>query len=281
MLIKLDWISFSVPIDLDGVHDDRWIPHAVSNACLNLHEDLGQWLKFDGEWIAGKGRAPYSVSFRNEASGFTIFGNPSVPHALIEISGQGCDTLEDDKTIERVLDAVKDRVTRIDIACDIATDTLPIHFAESRDIGRFKAHSYINSESGSTYYVGARTSDRYCRVYRYNTPHPRHALLRIEYIIKAENAKITARTILEATLESVATSLGESFGWKHPDWRIDSDAVELAVYRPERKSGKTVFWLSDTIAPLLIRLHKEGELDVYSWLHDAVLSKIQKQETTP
>lgn len=275
MLTKIDWMSFSVPLDLKGVEDDRDIPNSVSIACEALHPKLAEWLQFYGTWEASKGRAPYSISFRNAELGFTVFGNWQVPHALIEISGQGCDTLTDENgTIEHVLNAVQKRLTRLDIACDIATKTMPKDFVEGRTIGRFKAQSFVDSESGQTFYVGAKTSDRYCRVYRWSEPHPRHNLLRVEYVIKAENAKITACAILEQGLFPVVAALGESFGWQHADWQLTDSAAELAVYRPERKEGKTIYWLSDTIAPLLVRLHKEGKLDVYEWLADAVLSKI-------
>lgn len=270
MLIKIDWISFSVPIDLKGVDDDRDIPAAVSSACSDLHKDLPEWLGFSGEWEAGKGRAPYSVGWKRIVPGVTVYGNSRVPHALIEVSGSGCDGLATDSSLLLVLGAVQTRLTRIDIACDIATDTQPLEFAELRDVKRFKAHSYVYSESGSTYYVGAKTSDRYCRVYRWSEPHPRHRLLRVEYVVKAENAKITARTILETGLPPVAANLGACFGWKHGEWKLDDESAEMAVYRPDRRTGKTVYWLGDTIAPLLARLQDEGVINIDTWVREQV-----------
>lgn len=276
MLVMIDWISFSVPIETIGLTDDRDVPEEVNRACNELHPNLGDWLDFAGSWEARKGRAPYSTSFANKDAGITVFVNSALPHALIEISGQGCAYLRDTLgTDADVLNAVQSRLTRLDIACDIATQTEPIEFAEMRDTKRFKAHSYVHSEAGSTFYVGSKTSDRYARVYRYKHPHPRHNLLRVEYVIKAENAKLTARAVLQAGLFAVVSKLGSDYGWKHGDWKITDNAAELKVYRPERKEGKTVYWLSDTVAPLLVRLHKDGILDVNQWLYDMVLQKLQ------
>lgn len=276
MLVMIDWMSLSVMINQGGMVDDRDVPEAVNQACNALHPDLGDWLDFAGVWEAGKGRAPYSTSFFNQNAGIRVYVNFALPHALIEISGQGCAFLRETMgTDEHVLCAVQSRLTRLDIACDIATTTKPLDFAEMRDIKRFKAHSYVNSESGSTYYVGSKTSERYARVYRYSHPHPRHNLLRVEYVLKAENAKLTAHAILQTGLPSVVAKLGIDYGWQHGDWNITDSAAELKVYRPERKEGKTVYWLSDTVAPLLVRLHYEGILDVHDWLYSQVLSKIQ------
>lgn len=275
MLIKIDWISFSIPMDVSKMEDDRDAPSQVISSVDHLHKDLSEWLSLEAGFEARKGRAPYSTSWHREDGGLVVFTNPRLPHALIEISGKGCDLLADGGNINNVLSASASRLTRIDIACDIATATRPLAFAERRDIKRFKAHSYVHSESGETYYVGAKTSDRYCRVYRWSEPHPRYALLRVEYVIKAENAKITARAILEEGLSSVAANLGLNFGWQHPDWRLDDEAAELAVYRPERRTGKTVYWLCDTIAPLIVRLQAEGVLDAEEWFSDYVISKIK------
>jgi hypothetical protein len=40
-----------------------------------------------------------------------------------------------------------------------------------------------------------------------------------------------------------------------------------------------VFWLNDTIGPLVARLHNDGLIDVYQWLQDAVIPRIIVNET--
>jgi hypothetical protein len=276
MLTKIDWLSFSIPMDVSRMEEERDAPQEIVASLDRLHADLPQWLSLSDEFEAGNGRKPYSNSWVRADHGMVIFSHPRLSHALVEVSGRGCDRLEASGFIRSVLDATQQRMTRIDIACDIRTTVRPKDFAEERNVGRFKAISYVNSESGETFYVGAKTSDRYSRVYRYNPPHERSALLRVEYVIKAENAKNMARTLLEQSIGSVVSALGETFGWTHPAWAVTDAAAELEVYRPDRREGKTLYWLADTIAPLLARLHREGVIDAETWLEQNVLTRIKR-----
>lgn len=275
MLCKIDWISFSIPMDTSKMEVEQDAPAEVINSLERLHADLPEWLALGEEFEARNGRAPYRTSWARHDDGLRIFTHPALSHALVEITGRGCDALQDLSKTNDVLKAVAGRVTRLDLACDILTTTQPKDFAEERHVGRFKSHSYVTSESGSTFYVGAKTSDRYCRVYRYNEPHERSPLLRVEYVIKAETAKLMVGSILEQSIRPVVASLGDTFGWLHNDWRMTDERAELAVYRPDRKSGKTLFWLSDTVAPLLVRLAKEGVLDVTQWFDENVQSRLK------
>lgn len=274
MLVKLDWLSFSIPMDTAKMEYEQDAPAQIIASLEHLHPDLPEWLSLGDRFEARNGRAPYRTAWSREDGGLVVFSHPLLPHALLEISGRGCDRLQDLGKTNDVLSAVARRVTRLDLACDILTDTRPKDFVEGREIGRFKANSYVSSESGETAYVGAKTSDRYARVYRYNHPHERSHFLRVEYVVKGENAKITSNAILEQGARSVVATLGRSFGWVHDDWRLDDEAAELAVYRPDRREGKTLFWLSDTIAPLLVRLHKQGTIDVQGWFADTVLTRL-------
>jgi DNA relaxase NicK len=276
MYIKVDWLSFSVLLDDRSPLDERYTENAVMDALDGLNPMLRDWIGIDASWVRSKGRAPYGIAWQHPTGGITIFYNVTLPHALIEVSGKGCDFLTAKDALNDVMGAVKHRVTRIDLACDILTDTRPVDFAALRDAGRFKSHSHMISESGETFYIGSRTSNRYARVYRYNAPHERAHLLRVEYVVKAQDAKITVQTILDLGERSVAAALGVKFGFTHADWLIDeSEAAELASYRPDRHEGKTLYWLSATIAPLLVRLHNEGVTHVEQWFYDNVLNQIR------
>lgn len=275
MLTKIDWISFSLILPEYVMTDERDTERALIDALNELDANLFFWLDLTAGWTRSKGRAPYSIAWQHPNGGITAFYHPALPHALIEISGKGCDMLMLAGTTGDVLNAVKNRVTRIDIASDFLTDVRPTEFAENRASGRFKSHSKVVSESGETYYVGARSSNRYCRVYRYNPPHERSKFLRIEYVVKAEDAKILARTLLTEDIRGVSVALGEKFGWTHPAYLPEeSSAVELQAYRPERHEGKTLFWLADTVSPLLVRLHNQGITNVIEWFETTVLHQL-------
>lgn len=270
MLIKVDWISFSIPVQTLPDATEKDALFAFASALVDMNPDLPAFLGLDTQLSPGNGRAPYRTSWRPEHPGVTVFTHPALNHALVEVSGAGCDTLTEGGVIREVIDTVKDRVTRIDIACDMLTDVRPKEFTSGRNEGRFKAISHVISESGETFYVGSRSSDRYARVYRYNPPHERSRFLRSEFVVKQENAKILARTLLVESLEAVVAAFGETFGWRHPAWKLGASPAEIAAYRPDRREGKTLYWLADTIAPLLARLHNEGVIDVDAWVQENV-----------
>lgn len=275
MITKIDWMSFSIPMDVSKMESEQDAPSQIVASLLDLHPGLPEWLHLETTFEARNGRAPYRTAWARVLSGLTIFAHPALPHALVEISGAGCDGLATDERLYDVLSVVQSRLTRIDIACDILTEERPKAWAEDRDGGRFKAHSYVNSESGETFYVGAKTSDRYCRVYRYNKPHERSAFLRVEYVIKAENSRLLAHAVLEQGLRPVVASLWDTFGWHRGRGELDATPGELEVYRPDRREGKTLFWLADTIAPLLARLQNEGVINVDEWVRANVYPKIK------
>jgi len=267
MYAAIDWLSLSVKFDLNPEgENEASVLHKAENALADLLGDTVDLVTAGMPWQWSTGRTPYRASRAREDFGAMLFLSPTIPHSLLEITGRGCELLRDDSRSGNFLLAASDRLTRIDVACDMLTDVRPSEFVSQRDAGRFKAHSSFVSESGDTEYVGSRTSDRYARVYRYNPPHERAHLLRCEFVLKGENAKITARAIMEQGLNSVVVSLGEAYGWKHPVWQPEAvDAAILPVWRPERKEGKTLYWLADTIAPLIVRLAREGTIDVSDW----------------
>lgn len=56
----------------------------------------------------------------------------------------------------------------------------------------------------------------------------------------------------------------------------DVSPAEIKAWRPDRAEGKTLFWLADTVAPLLARLQKEGVLDVQTWIDETVKPLMEK-----
>jgi len=272
MLRRIDWLSFTVKFEMDG--DSNEII-ALSLALGALEELLGNTydvlgLSSQPFWWVG-GRKPYRAAFQRKDGGVSIFVNPKLPHALVEITGRACEELADDPRAAAFLDCISDRLTRLDLAVDMLTETDPREFIANREQGRFKAHSEIVEQSGTTCYVGSRSSNRYARVYRYNPPHPRAALLRCEFVVKDDDARLTAKALLKDGLDAVVATLGAQFGWMHDSWDTKGITMaELQAYRPEREKGKTLYWLEKTIAPLLLKLHQQGIINVYEWFANSI-----------
>jgi len=273
--ISLDWLSFSFFQDENHYETDK---EAIERAYQKLLEGVGEgpdtFFK-QQRWEAAAGRKPYSTSRRTTDGGIAIFANAKLPHALVEISGKGCARLLASEYSEDILQVACDRATRIDVACDIECDLDPIDFAAQRAPGRFKSGSQIVSESGTTVYVGSKTSNRYARVYRYAPPHPRSHLLRVEHVFKGEDAKTALSHLGWNGYESTAAECAKMFGWQHPLWDVAPvTESEMKADRPERGEAKTIYWLYETVAPVLARLHKEGKLPIGQFLNEAVMPLI-------
>lgn len=272
MQIKVDWFSFTVKREVQNDDDELIVLRQVLATLRDYYPASDKALGLDETWSWKAGRKPYRASFRSADDGIGIFIHPALNHAMVEFTGRGCDHLAEWRDPVGFMDAFKERCNRIDVACDMLTDTDPVDFAYTREQGRFQSDGHIKEESGTTVYIGSQKSNRFARVYRYNPPHDRAHLLRCEYVLRAEDAKATAASIIENGKESVAAALGRAFGWTHKDWLVEAPTeIELRAYRPDRKIGATIFWLNDTVAPLLRRLHQSGDINATEWLHNLVL----------
>lgn len=215
---------------------------------------------FGGEWTKNeRSRAPYTDSWALQGAYITLFASPNLAHCCVEISGQGCERLIAQGLLGDILARCHERVTRIDIASDIETEIRPAVFVEKVDHERMRTSGHVISDTGETCYVGSQKSDRYARVYRYNQPHPRAHLLRIEHVFRRDYAKVVAREITKAGIESVAKSAGEAFGWAHESWKPESvESTDLSTVKAETTMGGTVFWLIKSVAPAFRKLVEKG-----------------------
>jgi len=188
---------------------------------------------------------------------------------LIEHTGQGCQLLNDNGNLADVIATYADRATRIDIASDILTETMPADFyKQSSPQKRITASGHQSSDSGQTIYVGSKKSDRTVKVYRYFPPHPRAEFLRIEYTYRKQQAKVVARLLANgATPAEISVSSGKRYGWQHPSYKpLISPDVEISAWRPERRQGKTVAWVYSQVIPAIRRLVAEGALDLQEFI---------------
>lgn len=271
MNVSVDWLSFTLWHDVTSFESDR---EAVYAALDILDQRFGVAFALaatPGGYLPGNGRKPYAASLRGADDGIAIYASAKQPHFLVELSGKGCQAFRELNYLDPMIADISHRVTRIDLACDMECETDPAAFANRRNRGRFKSNGLERSSDGCTVYVGARKSNRWAKVYRYNEPHPRHRLLRAEHTFKGEDGKNLAAFLTDRGYEAAAAQCCAIFGWKHPSWTIEAPSeVELKAHRPERKQSKTIFWLYDTIGPLMARLINEGDLDAEAFWNDAV-----------
>lgn len=217
---------------------------------------------FGGTWVEQQhGRPPYTHQWHLRDGSVRFFASPNLAHCCMELTGSGCEYLIEKETLKNVLEAVADRVTRIDIASDIETDVKPSEFVSKKKHERMRASGSQHSETGDTEYVGSQKSDRYARVYRYNSPHPRAHLLRVEHVFRRSYAKVVAREICKSSASEIARSAGEAFGWSHPVWQPESaEHRDISIVSPSRDAGRTIFWLTNTAAASFRRLVAAGDI---------------------
>lgn len=279
MQTKIDWLSFTFKVNTKGVQNDQ---EMLSRVMDELDYEFDQWfdlLSGGVEFVLDKGRKPYSISMVSHDNGVRIFWNWKLEHFLIEISGVGCERIFSSEQGYRLLQAVRGRVTRLDIAADMACETNPIDFAKSGSVERFKSHQEVVSESGTTYYVGSQSSNRFARVYRYNEPHPRAGLLRAEHVFRSDDAKVMAGVVVREGLDNAVAQCKAIYGWTHEAWNDTAlPADKVPAHRAEREMSKTIYWLYETVAPLLAKLHNSGTLDLYKFLTEAVIPLLKPKE---
>jgi DNA relaxase NicK len=238
---------------------------------LDRHPSFMEAFGFPPDWQIVKPRAPYSFARRSEDCSRTLYVHPLAAHYTLEVSGTHCKTLTPAQWVDTCRHW-EGNISRLDIAVDMPCDVTPKQFAANIVQSRVKTRSEFVSSTGETVYLGSRTSERYARVYRYKEPHPRAKLLRAEFQLKGAYANEAAEKLVAGeALNGIAAGLGENFGFNHPVWQPDSEPIPLKV-TSHAQTGNTVYWLTNTVAPLLRRLNKEGKLDVQTWLDEYVLS---------
>jgi DNA relaxase NicK len=249
----LDWLSFTLPVektDNEQIARDRMLV-----AIYDAEEEFAFWL-FQQDKKPMYARRPYAIA--RQWGNVAAFAGVNIDHTLIEVSGQGCEELRRANMLDRVLSAKKAHFTRIDIAIDIP-DITPDEIIEDGYSDAFRTHSRIASDTGVTHYVGSMKSERYARVYRYNEPHPRSSLCRIEMVHRKRYAKIIHDAIQKKGLLDAGMSALAAYKFKHAG--LPQHKTELldtiAIIKGDQK---TIYWLLAQVAPAFRRLVVAGSI---------------------
>jgi len=256
---KIDYVSFTVMVDVTHVVGEGNQQDAVMSALWGKHPWFMNWASRQGDWEAGGARGHYGLSLFNRLTFSAIRFGGSANHILVELPGTACQVLRDDDYLETVILEAAARLTRLDIAVDFPGGAHPLDFVGAGYNERFKSHAEIISESGVTAYVGSMKSERYARVYRYNEPHPRAGVTRVEHVLRSDYAKQAAHWLLDFTLTALVNVCGNSFGWQHPDWQPGSATDgKLRASRADRHEPGRVRWLHNVVIPALVKAHLDG-----------------------
>lgn len=265
MINKVDYFGYTLQrvVDADGhiPEYDIWDISRVKQALL--YEGPEYLRNLPGEFTVGPGRKGFQAGFA--IGNHTYIWGSKRGVVLIEHTGAGCELLQSAGILSTVMSEYAHRATRVDVASDILTEVMPADFVlKVSQTSGTTASGHQSSKTGETYYVGSRKSDRTCKVYRYFPPHPRAGFLRIEYTYRRKQAKVVAALLkLGKTADDIAIASGKRYGWQHECYQPEqSTDLEIQAWRPERRSGKTVNWLYSQCVPAVVRLVREGVLDL-------------------
>lgn len=278
MQSALDWCSFTLDID----HEPKTASDADHVWRVRLkreHPELYAYMVGQGDVFDYRvGRPPYRYGFQRVDHACVAMAGSNTLTALYELSGRFFTNLKTLEQVQNLLAPIADRVSRLDVAIDMETDARPADFANTRTKAKSSTVGFMSSATGETVYIGSQKSDRYCRIYRYEEPHPRAALLRFEVVYRRGYAKSLAQTILEATNWSqIAVSVENPYSFKHKSWQPGEEtSLKIALPITTRDEDKTITWLYNTVAPALARMMTTGALDIDAW--NAHLYALTNQE---
>lgn len=252
--------------------------HIAKRALRSLSDEHEQIL-FDGQ---GFDRSPrignFDLCLARDDGGVRIGAGGPTGYTLFEVTGRACDAFREPGLSRRVVGQVTELLTRFDYAVDIRCGTLPSNFANARSHKAFRSVSFIKSDSGTTAYVGSPKSDRYGRVYRYNPPHPRADILRVEYVFRRAMARAAATQYCQSeNSDYFHTTLAKTWGFNHSvyDTSVESDE-RITVPSVTKHDEDTIAWLYKQVAPALRRVIANGGFDMADWLE-----MVYEQEQRP
>ena len=270
----VDWLSFSLPVYPQGESSVQSVTFTTFRHYLPGIADI----LTDTRWKETSGRAPYDRSY--STLGWRIFASPNVPHIAIEVSGEGCKILRNNDSVLYLLAIVSDRLSRIDIATDMQTDIKPSDFVDAGFSGRIRSVGKIVSDTGETMYIGSQKSDRYCRVYRYNEPHERADLMRIEYVFRRKEARKVGNELVESSVAEIAAKAHRTYKWEHKVMDNLKAEKGLTASVAHRTAAGTRLWLIKQVAPAFKKLVAMGVIENPDEFIETYFKGEQSEDTT-
>lgn len=268
---KIDYLSvtsgdFHVPHDPTTPADPAYLASGA-HACraAGLHSLASEPVDC---WSPQNGRSGYVRSSAHPV-GARLFTGHATARPLLEMGGAACDRTFDAQELLRFIQRNVEGVTRIDLAADLTCDVSPAEFVSAGLSPRVGTRASASSATGQTEYIGSPKSDRMCRVYRYAPPHPRSDALRVEVVLRREQAKTAALALCTESISAVFWAFSASFCFAHPQWRLPVDLIEVRRTLPrERTSAGRLRWLEKQIRPAVLSAHRDGLIDLRRWLSE-------------
>jgi DNA relaxase NicK len=272
--LKVDWLAFTIPL-IAGTRDQspdtlafmQNAVHSFTNGLLRRFDE-----KSDLELQNASGF--YSVRLVDTITTLRMSWGDINSHVYVELPGTACQMVSEAGNMSSLIALVKDRCSRIDIAGDWECEHEPrIVIGNAYETGR-RSFSQIRSNEGLTIYVGSRKSDRFLRVYRYRSPHPRSKFLRFEHENKGDVAKTVCNSVLETGLEATFGAQQNSYKWDLLDvLGLSKTTGKISSDRANKDDVSTLLWLLETVAPAIVKASKSGLIDLDTFIEKEIKAK--------
>lgn len=284
---KIDYLSYTLRIDLGEVGEGSAVIEYLTSAINTNTPTFTQSYAPSCAWLPGGKRGNYGASLQDTTYGARIWYGGVANHILIELPGMACQQLRDLGVFDALLLEVGSHVTRLDIAVDLAQTISPGDFIAAGHNQRFASGGFIWSPDGVTCYVGSQKSERFARVYRYDPPHPRAGITRVEHVLRSHYAKAALPVLLNQGVVVLAAQAGNSFAWKSDAWQPGTlTGDKLRSKKTDRDQPSKVRWLYQVVKPAIVKAAAAGLIDLDAWLSElvafnATLKQRQQQQQQP
>ncbi len=279
----LDWAAFTLPIPYT---ERQPLPNEFQKRIESVLKNMGELMPLITAHCADylalvTPQRPYRKAYCCPNVGFRINADWKRREALIVFNGAACEMVRGigAAAIIELLVRVEATGSRLDFATDISTNISPADVQERGWSKRIVSKSYIQSQQGNTLYIGSRKSDAFCRVYKYNPPHPRSDKLRIEFELKKQRARAVAGIAIVDGVAVAARSVAARYEFGHPTV-LEAFAGSIRQIKTEahkRSMASTEAWLLTQAAPAFLRLVREGVIsDPRAWVERYFLGNIEK-----
>lgn len=269
MYAKVDWYEFvwKTTDPIGGVGGLEW-EHVIRTLRIaGIWDLLG--IHASHTWDTFNGRGRWSVRYALDEAGLSISFSDKIAGIKVELSGAGCDYARSNGVLIPLMEKTAFVCSRIDLAADLELGQedyigldkfIPDEFLSDEQTR--KSFSQMHSVSGDTVYIGSWNSERFCRCYHFNEPHPRARLVRFEAVYRGTWAKRLLGEIGARDVQTLVKTAILPFKWKCPELEdLSSLSPEVYLPRSDKSSGARARWLVGVALPAVKAALKSGELN--------------------
>jgi hypothetical protein len=250
----IDWLSYT--IHWEHLQADNWV------IMTDAHESASFVLSVPNAWDIEKGLHGYRytlVNRRVEGLRVMVSSPDSAMGVHVQYSGRALGALDIEFVLQNCLEW-HGKPSRVDLAIDVfgcvTIDDIVAAWEMGAQVTRAKQYAHIKSGTGETFYVGARTSDRYLRIYDKGAQlGTGEDWTRIEIECKREMAIMAFHAYRLYEGKAAREKIQSFCDFPTVEWWTDAmNSYDTVESEPRKeKIRNTRKWLMESVAPAFAR----------------------------